>query len=132
MVALLVDGTGLMTMRTPHGMDGPFAWDPVGGQVPGELVGRRVTQCALSRICGVCAESLGRPIVFVGTPEEVARNAFHAPPLHRDCADDLLRLPAADPSWQVVETAGFEFVRAAREDLDRRPTFQPNSLLPTP
>jgi hypothetical protein len=30
---------------------------------------------------------------------------------------------------QVVTTAGFEFVRPAKEDLDRRPTFQPNSLL---
>lgn len=28
-----------------------------------------VTRCALSRICGVCAEPLGRPIAFVGTPE---------------------------------------------------------------
>lgn len=117
-------------MRTPHGMTGPFAWDAEGGGL-GDLVGRRVTQCALSRICGVCAESLGRPVVFVGTPEEVGRNAFHAPPLHRACADDLLRSPYADPRWQAVATSGFEFVRPAREDLDKRPTFQPNSLLST-
>jgi hypothetical protein len=49
--------------------------------------------------------------------------------MHADCAADLTRAVGADPSWQVVETAGFEFVRPAREDLDRRPTFQPNSLL---
>lgn len=116
-------------MRAPLGMDGPFAWDPAPGGGLGVLVGRRVTQCALSRICGVCAESLGRPVVFVGTPEEVGRNAFHAPPLHRSCADDLLRAVGADPSWQAVATSGFEFVRPAREDADRRPTFQPNSLL---
>lgn len=117
------------TMRIPAGLDAPFAWggDGVGGL--GELLGRYVTQCALSRICGVCAEPLGRPVVFVGTPEEIGRNAFHAPPLHATCADGLLRHPGADPGWQRVETAGFEFVRAAREDLDRRPTFQPNSLL---
>lgn len=121
-----------MAMRTPNGMDGPFAWDPGAGGGLGELVGRRVTQCALSRICGVCAESLGRPVVFVGTPGEVGRNAFHAPPLHRDCADDLLHLPDADPTWQLVETAGFEFVRPAREDVDRRPRFQPNSMLSAP
>lgn len=30
---------------------------------------------------------------------------------------------------QVVTTAGFEFVRSAKEDVDKRPTFQPNSLL---
>jgi hypothetical protein len=29
----------------------------------------------------------------------------------------------------IVTTAGFEFVRPGREDLDRRPSFQPNSLL---
>ena len=30
---------------------------------------------------------------------------------------------------ELVTTAGFEFVRPSREDDDRRPTFQPNSLL---
>lgn len=83
-----------------------------------------VTQCALSRICGVCARPLGRPIAFVGTEQEVGRNAFHLPPMHLDCARGL-----ADESSRVVTTAGFEFVRPAREDLDRSPTFQPNSLL---
>ncbi|WP_155992861.1 hypothetical protein [Nocardioides sp. URHA0020] len=83
-----------------------------------------VTQCALSRICGVCGRPLGRPIAFVGTAEEVGRNAFHLPPLHVDCADGLL-----DDSTQLVRTAGFEFVRPATEDVDRRPRFEPNSLL---
>lgn len=107
----------------------PFAWDPGPAGELGELVGKRVVQCALSRICGVCAESLGRPIAFVGTPAETGRNAFHAPPMHTGCATRLLHLRGADPEWGVVTTAGFEFVRAAREDLDPRPTFQPNSLL---
>lgn len=88
-----------------------------------------VTQCALSRICGGCAQSLGRPIAFVGTPEEVARNAFHLPPMHVECAEELRRTTHADPSWQLTLTAGFEFVRPAREDADRRPRFEPNSLL---
>lgn len=83
-----------------------------------------VTQCALSRICGVCASPLGRPIAFVGTDEEVGRNAFHLPPLHLECAPVLVA-----ETTQVVTTAGFEFVRPAKEDADRRPTFQPNSLL---
>ncbi len=88
-----------------------------------------VTQCALSRVCGGCAMTLGRPVAFVGTPEEVARNAFHLPPMHVGCAEDLRALPSADPTWQITLTAGFEFVRAAKEDLDRRPRFEPNSLL---
>ena len=88
-----------------------------------------VTQCALSRICGGCAMTLGRPVVFVGTPGEVARNAFHLPPMHVECAEALRRTPDADPTWLLTLTAGFEFVRPAREDLDRRPRFEPNSLL---
>ncbi len=98
-----------------------FAWPD------GVLDPRKVTQCALSRVCGGCGRSLGRPIAFVGPGEEVARNAFHAPPLHATCADDVRRLVA--PSWEVVLTAGFEYVRPARDDTDRRPRFEPNSLL---
>jgi hypothetical protein len=88
-----------------------------------------VTQCALSRICGGCAQSLSRPVAFVGTGEESGRTAFHLPPMHVGCAEELRRTPDADPCWQITLTSGFEFVRPAREDLDRRPTFQPNSLL---
>jgi hypothetical protein len=91
-----------------------------------DLNAKRVTQCALSRICGVCAQSLGRPIGFVGTSLEVGRNAFHFPPVHTECAPSLLRQL---PDYEFVTTAGFEFVRSNREDEDRRPTFQPNSLL---
>jgi hypothetical protein len=114
-----------------QGTTTPFAWEAFDqpGAALGELVGRRVTQCALSRICGMCAEPLGRPVVFVGTPREIGRNAFHAPPLHAACAQRLLRYDGADPDWQVVRTAGFEFVRPVREDPDKRPTFQPNSLI---
>lgn len=90
---------------------------------------RWVTQCALSRVCGGCAMSLGRPVAFVGTPGEVARNAFHLPPMHVGCAEDLRATPTADPTWQITLTAGFEFVRPNPDDLDRRPRFEPNSLL---
>jgi hypothetical protein len=103
----------------------PFAW----GASLSDLDGKRVTQCALSRICGVCGQSLGRPVAFVGTPLEVGRNAFHTPPLHVSCADELRVMDGADPHWELVTTAGFEFVRPSREDEDRRPTFQPNSIL---
>ncbi|MFB9312796.1 hypothetical protein [Nocardioides plantarum] len=102
-------------------MSEPFAWEE------GALVRRKVTQCALSRICGGCGTPLGRPIAFVGTATEVARNEFHAPPLHATCADDVRR--ELEPTWEVVLTAGFEFVRPAAHDLDPSVRFVPNSLL---
>ncbi|MGN6782039.1 MAG: hypothetical protein ACTHJH_11095 [Marmoricola sp.] len=87
----------------------------------------RVTQCALSRICGACGESLGRPIALLGTVEEQQRNAFHAPPLHLGCAR---RLQGSAPGLDVlVTTSGFEFERPGRDDLDRRVRLLPNSLL---
>lgn len=105
-----------------------------------ELDHRRVTQCALSRICGVCGSGLGRPIAFLGSPEEEARNAFHFPPSHLECAERLLGVYAEvrgsvlgqrEPfdSWVIATTGGFEYVRPRREDVDRRATFEPNSLL---
>jgi hypothetical protein len=101
---------------------------------------RRVTQCALSRICGVCGSGLGRPIAFLGSTLERDRNAFHFPPSHEACAEALLSAydgveeptlgqESVPQPWVLVTTAGFEFVRPNREDLDQRPTFQPNSLL---
>lgn len=101
---------------------------------------RRVTQCALSRVCGVCGASLGRPLALLGSEAERDRNAFHFPPSHLHCAKALLSAVAglgepvlgqAQPprSWVLVTTSGFEFVRPDREDSDRRPTFSPNSVL---
>jgi len=109
----------------------PFAWtleDGSGSTTvdPGSLNPRRVTQCALSRICGVCAEPLGRPVVFVGTPDEVHRNSFHAPPLHEECARGLVERVEG---WRSVDTAAFEYVRPGRDDLDKRPRFEPTVLL---
>ena len=60
------------------------------------------------------------------------------PPLHLACAEELRRTPGADPAWQLVTTSairpssassGFEFVRPNRDDLDRQPRFEPNSLI---
>ncbi|WP_435745520.1 hypothetical protein [Nocardioides sp. SYSU DS0663] len=101
---------------------------------------RRVTQCALSRVCGICGAGLGRPLAFVGTRTEVGRNAFHLPPAHVACADALLAayrgvaepvlgLDAAPAEWVLSTTASFEFVRPGRDDLDKRPTFQPSAVL---
>ncbi len=105
-----------------------------------ELDHRRVTQCALSRVCGVCGAGLGRPIAFLGSPEEEARNLFHFPPTHVECAERLLDVYAevrgsvlgqTEPfdAWVIVTTGGFEYVRPRRQDVDRRATFEPHSLL---
>ncbi len=105
-----------------------------------ELDRRRVTQCALSRVCAACGSGLGRPLVLIGTAREVGRNAFHLPPLHRECAQALVTAYAevTEPvfgqddvpaTWHLVTTGGFEFVRPARDDADPRPTFQPNSVV---
>ena len=117
------------------GVPVPFASDAS----PRHLDKRRVTQCALSRVCGVCGSGLGRPIAFLGSSYEVGRNAFHFPPCHLACAEALIEAYAGvdQPvlgqaevvSWVLVTTASFEFVRANREDLDRWPTFQPNQIL---
>lgn len=100
---------------------------------------RKVTQCALSRICGVCGESLARPVAFIGSAQEADRNAFHFPPTHVACADLALEVWGtssaalghlqAPAGWAVVTTSGFEFVRATEEWQDARPVFSPNSVI---
>jgi hypothetical protein len=103
------------------------------------LDGRRVTQCALSRVCGVCGSTLGRPLAFLGSRAEADRNAFHFPASHLECARNLRAAvehlstpvlgheePVSD--WVLETSAAFEFVRPAREDVDRRPTFQPHRM----
>jgi hypothetical protein len=100
----------------------------------------KVIQCALSRICGVCAQSLGRPIAFLGSADEAARNEFHFPPSHLDCAELALQTwardwsaslghPTSPSSWTLVTTSGFEFIRMNSDALDKRPVFSPNSLI---
>lgn len=122
----------------------PFACgtdDGYGGSGPSvrRLDRRRVTQCALSRICGVCGSGLGRPIAFLGSQLEVDRNGFHFPPAHDDCVRALLdsladvSVPVLDQDevvdWVVVSVAGFEYVRPGRDDLDKRARFEPNSFV---
>jgi hypothetical protein len=102
---------------------------------------RRVTQCALSRVCGVCGAGLGRPLAFLGSAAEHRRNAFRFPPSHVECAQALLAAvagldtpvlgqDAAATEWTLVTTAAFEYVRPARGDTDLRPRFQPHEALP--
>src|SRR3954451_10533353 len=122
------------------GVPVPFACGTGTDADAGRLDHRRVTQCALSRICGVCGSGLGRPIAFFGSEDEANRLAFHFPPTHVECAERLMEAYADVRAavlgqvmpihrWTVMTTAGFEFVRPSSVDLDPRPTFQPNSLL---
>lgn len=83
-----------------------------------------VTQCALSRICGVCEGGLGRPVAFVGSAGERDRNQFHQPPMHPACAEDV-----RGDDQVIVATAGFDFLRPDRHDPDQAPRFEPNSSL---
>jgi hypothetical protein len=118
-----------------------------GDRVPGAVLSarhldpRRVTQCALSRVCGVCGAGLGRPLAFVGSQRDVDRLAFRFPPCHLACAtalvaayadidDPVLGQDSAPGEWLVVTTASFEFVRPSKGDPDRRPAFQPNGVMP--
>jgi hypothetical protein len=101
---------------------------------------RKVTQCALSRICGVCGESLARPVAFLGSVLEADRNAFHFPPSHVSCAEAALAVWAGGYSaalghssppeaWALVTTSGFEYIRPSAESTDRRSVFAPNSII---
>ena len=103
---------------------------------------RKVTQCALSRICGVCGESLTRPVAFLGSALEADRNAFHFPPSHVKCAEAAhvvwagsnsaaLGHSSEPESWALVTTSGFEYIRPTGETDDRRSVFSPNSVIST-
>jgi len=119
------------------GVPVPFACAYDDGRASLSLLNKaRVTQCALSRICGGCGQGLARQVAFAGTAVEQGRNAFHFPPLHTGCAEALVALVrqhdvplpgqevAGDPV--VVTCPGFEFVRPSAADLDRRPVFTPH------
>ena len=106
---------------------------PVGGigEIPFASMGdlgldkAKVIQCALSRICGVCAETLGRPVAFLGSAEEAEAQRVPLPTDARALRGDRARAlgadwtaalghPSAPREWRLVTTSGFEFVRMAQ------------------
>lgn len=119
----------------------PFVCEDDAGRASVRLLDKkRVTRCALSRICGVCGDSLGRPVAFLGTSAEHDALAFHVPAVHPACGDAVLRstagaayavlgqdAPVAD--WVLVTTSGFEHERPQPGATDRRPTFRPHAAL---
>ena len=75
-----------------------------------------------------------------GLLHDTGWNAFHFPPSPVECArallasfasveEPMLGVAAAPANWVLVTAAGFEFVRANREDVDRCPTFSADGLL---
>ena len=53
---------------------------------------KRVTQCALSRVCAMCAQTLSFPLAFLGDEEEARTRTYAYPPMHEACAQAALRL----------------------------------------
>ncbi len=47
----------------------------------------KIMRCAKLRLCGICAEKMGRQICFVGGPGSIQHRIFHDPPYHRSCAE---------------------------------------------
>lgn len=123
-----------------HHVPVPFVSAYDDGRVDHATVNRkRVIQCALSRICGLCGESLAWPVAFVGSTEEADSNAFTYPPLHLACAEDALAIyvrlgdgflgrGVAPRAWALVTTGGFELERPADRTSDQRLFFHPNSV----
>lgn len=126
-------------MRGGAGLTVPFVCTgPDGRGEVGDLQRERVVQCALSRVCAVCAMSLDRPLHLVGSAAEADDNAFRLPPVHAACVavvldllGDPLRTPAlghaGEGPWTVVVTGGFDLVRpTTRTGLH---LFRPNAVV---
>lgn len=102
----------------------PFACrHPDGAGTPEIVLKPRAIQCALSRICGVCGQPLGRPVAFVGPVDEIDARVVEFPPLHRLCGVAL----AAERGWVGVTTAAFDLVRPSRRG--GIVTFRPGETL---
>jgi hypothetical protein len=136
---VVADGYGMTVSAAPHTV--PFACQDDDGTVDHALVvKRRAIRCALSRICGVCGQTLSRPIAFLGPEDEALDGLFTFPPSHVTCAEDALEhfapfgdgvlgQPVAPRRWVLVTTAGFDLVRpASRGGIVQ---FRPNSILTT-
>lgn len=113
----------------------PFACvDDAGHGTDTRVVKARAVRCALSRICGVCGESLTRPVAFVGSPDEALDGSFAFPPCHEACVREVTRRPAErlgraerPRRWVLVTTGGFDLVRPERRG--EPVVFKPNSVI---
>jgi hypothetical protein len=121
------------------GLPVPFACEDDDGALDhSRVVKRRAIRCALSRICGICGETLSRPITFLGSEDEHEAGLFRFPPTHLECARAALdlfvpiggrHLGQAEPPlrWTLVTTGGFDLVRPGRRGGVVQ--FRPNSVI---
>ncbi|MGA8986407.1 hypothetical protein [Aeromicrobium sp.] len=126
---------------TAGGLPVPFACEDDGGALDhAHVVKRRAIRCALSRICGICGETLSRPIAFFGPESEGDAGLFTFPPVHLPCANAALDLfvpiggshlgqVEAPLRWTLVTTGGFDLIRPTRRGDGV--TFRPNSVIET-
>jgi hypothetical protein len=132
---------GLAGRPVLGGLPVPFACEDDGGALDHSVVvKRRAIRCALSRICGICGETLTRPIAFIGGSDEADAGMFAFPPVHLECAHEALDLfvpiggrhlghVEAPLTWALVTTGGFDLVRPSRRGDPV--AFHPNSVLET-
>ena len=121
------------------GLPVPFACEDDDGSLDhSSVVKRRAIRCALSRICGICGETLTRPIAFLGPASEWDGGLFTFPPTHHACATAALdlfvpiggkHLGQAEPplQWALVTTGGFDLVRPTTHGGIVH--FRPNSVI---
>lgn len=141
----MIGTTGLDERPRDPELGGPVPFvceDDEGGASLRLLSKKRVTRCALSRICAVCGATLDHPLALLGSRTELERMEFHLPPLHEACGEAVGAAVAGAPfgvlgqdgpveQWLLVTTGGFEHERPQRFDPDQRPRFRPNRLLST-
>jgi hypothetical protein len=117
----------------------PFACtDDDGTTDASAVVKKRAIRCALSRICGMCGETLTRPVAFAGPEAEAQVGLFAFPPMHLDCARTAIAAagdapglghPPVNGPWALVTTGGFDLVRPTRRGDPVH--FHPNSVIDT-
>ena len=87
------------------------------------LNGRRVTQCALSRVCAMCAQTLEFPLAFLGDDQAADERSYPCPPMHVACAEAAVRLYPPTPAstagraadaWVMLLTGSFQVERPSR------------------
>lgn len=76
-------------------------------------------RCVEERLCGICGESLGYWLVFIGGPVSVENRLFMDPAMHPECADYALE--ACPYLLGSSEHASAETLerRAERDGIDR-------------
>jgi hypothetical protein len=87
------------------------------------LNSKRVTQCALSRVCAMCAQTLAYPLAFLGDQQAADERSYAYPPMHVACAEAAVRLypptPAATTgrpveAWVMLLAGSFQVERPSR------------------